>query len=251
MAKIEQILQFMEEVFEYATFPDYPHALNGLQVSGPEEVNDVSVGVDASEVTLREAGERGSHLLIVHHGLFWDGLGPLTGARYRKVSVLVKRRLGLFSLHLPLDAHVELGNAALLARAIGVSPDHPFGHYQDRSIGWWGEVSFDRAEVVGLVGAAAGGEVRLVPGGPARVSRVGVVTGGGYGFLEEAYRLGLDTLVTGEAPHHAFHAAMEMGINLILGGHYATETFGVKALGARLAQEFGVSWQFLDYPTGF
>jgi dinuclear metal center YbgI/SA1388 family protein len=251
MAKLEQILQFLREEFEYDGFPDYPNALNGLQVGGPGEIHGVAAAVDAGEATIRAAVQGGFDLLLVHHGLFWDGLGPLVGPRYRKVAALVRNGVGLFSLHLPLDAHHDLGNAAILMRSMGLVPEHPFGFYEDRAVGWSCETSLSRGDLEALLAEAVAGETRMVAGGPELISRVGVLTGGGSGFLAAAGEMGLDALVTGEAPHHAFHAAMEMGINLILGGHYATETFGVKALGERLAQEFGVSWEFLDHPTGF
>jgi putative NIF3 family GTP cyclohydrolase 1 type 2 len=134
---------------------------------------------------------------------------------------------------------------------LGLDPAHPFGFYREKAVGFWAEASVGREALKERLSAVVGHEARVVPGGPDTAARVGVLTGGGSGFLAEASSLGLDTLVTGEAPHHAFHDAMEMGINLILGGHYATETLGVRALGQRLAREFPVSWEFLDYPTGF
>jgi dinuclear metal center YbgI/SA1388 family protein len=251
MAKLEQVLQFLTDTLETPDFPDYPNALNGLQVSGPEEVSRVATAVDASEVTINAAVTGGFQLLVVHHGLFWDGVGPLTGPRFRKVAALVRGGVGLYSVHLPLDAHPEVGNCAILARSVGVSPAGRFGMYKEVPVGWWGVAEVPRGDLQEKVGLAVGGEARLVPGGPEVTGRVGVVTGGGSGFLADAASFGLDTLITGEAPHHAYHEAMEMGINLILGGHYATETFGVKAIGDRLVEEFGVFAEFLEYPTGF
>ena len=251
MAKLEQVLQFLTNAFEIADFPDYPHALNGLQVNGPKEIARVATGVDASEETINAAVAGGFHFLVVHHGLFWDGFGPLTGPRFRKVAALIRGGVGLFSLHLPLDAHPEMGNCAILAKMVGLDPSGRFGLYKDVPVGWWGTVDLPRGELEMKVGKAVGSETRLVPGGPEVSARVGVITGGGSGFLAEAASLGLDTLITGEAPHHAYHEAMELGINLILGGHYATETFGVRAVGDRLVREFGVDQEFLEYPTGF
>jgi len=250
MAKLEQILYFLEDTFEPTIFPDYPHALNGLQVEGRDEVSRLGAAVDASEETLTEARKRGVHLLLVHHGLFWDGPGPITGPRFRKVSTILKGEMGLYSLHLPLDAHAELGNNALLVARLGLEVGGRFGSFKEEKVGWWASGELKREELMGRLRVAVSGEARLIPGGPEDVKRVGVVTGGGTAALAEAAALGLDTLITGEAPHHAYHEAMELGVNLLLGGHYATETFGVKALAKTLSERFDIPWEFLDFPTG-
>ncbi len=250
MVKIEQILYFLEESFEASTFPDYTHALNGLQIEGRKEVGHVGAAVDASEETIAEAVRRGVHLLLVHHGLFWDGLGPITGPRFRKVAALIQGGIGLYSLHLPLDAHPKLGNNALLLRTLGLDPEGQFGSFEEVEVGWWASASMDRGVLLERLRESLEGEVRLIPGGSEEVNRVGVLTGAGASALSEASSMGLDTLITGEAPHHAYHEAMEMGMNLFLGGHYATETFGVKALAERLADKFDLSWEFLHFPTG-
>jgi len=250
MTDLESILQFIDEAFDVSSFPDYPNALNGLQVAGAGEVSRLGVAVDASEVTIRAALDRDIQLLLVHHGLFWDGFGPLTGPRFRKVAALISGGVALYGLHLPLDSHPGMGNSALLTRAMGLEPEAPFGGFQGREIGWWAQTSLGREALKGRLSEAVGGEVRLIPGGPEVVERVGVLTGGGASALEEASAGGLDALVTGEGAHHHYHDAMELGINLYLAGHYATETFGVKALGAALAKEFELDWEFLDFPTG-
>lgn len=250
MAKLEQILHFLDEVFAPATFPDYPHALNGMQVMGPEGVGRLAVAVDASEEAISAAVAKGSHLLLVHHGLFWGGLGPLTGPRFRKVAALIRGGVGLYSLHLPLDAHPELGNCVVLAKELGLEPGGRFGTFQEVEVGWWAPASGSRESLLTRLDGVVGGGARLIPGGPVEVQRVGVLTGAGAGALEEAASRGLDTLITGEAPHHAYHEAMELGVNLLLGGHYATETFGVKALGEKMAERFDLSWEFLEFPTG-
>ncbi len=249
MADLEQMLQFLEGTFRVSESTDYPNALNGLQVEGPAEIRRVAVAVDASEATIRAAAAREAQLLIVHHGLFWDGLAALTGPRFRKVHALLTGNLGLYALHLPLDAHPELGNCALLCRALGLEPTQRFGDYQGMPIGWWATAGMDRHILTERLSVAVGGEVRLIPGGPELANRVGVLTGAGASAIREAAQTGLDTLVTGEAAHHHYHDAIEFGVNLCLGGHYATETFGVKALGAAIAERFRVDWEFLDFPT--
>lgn len=250
MADLERILQFLEDTFGVTEFPDYPNALNGLQLEGPSHVQRLATAVDASEATIRAALLEEAQLLLVHHGLFWDGFGPLVGPRFRKVQALLNGGIALYALHLPLDAHHDLGNCALLCRAIGLEPASPFAEYEGRGIGWWARATLDREGLKDRLSEAVGGGVRLVEGGPETIRKVGILTGAGASALREAARTGLDALITGEAAHHHYHEAMELGVNLYLAGHYATETFGVRALGAALADRFEVAWEFLDFPTG-
>ncbi|MFC1660502.1 Nif3-like dinuclear metal center hexameric protein [Gemmatimonadota bacterium] len=250
MEKLESLIHFLDSRFDPENYPDYPNALNGLQVEGPREIHRVGAAVDASEKTIRLARERGVDLLLVHHGLFWGGLGRLTGPRYRKVTALIQAGMALYSLHLPLDAHPTFGNSALLASELGLKVEGGFAAYEGEHVGWWGRNNTDRAALGAALSAAVDGPVHTIPGGPEKIVRIGVVTGGGAGTMKEAADLGLDALVTGEAAHHHYHEALEVGINLFLAGHYATETFGVKALARHLAREFDVAWEFLDVPTG-
>ncbi len=251
--KLESLLQYLDAYLGIPDHPDYPVALNGLQVGGPGEVGRIVAAVDASEASIAAAVERGADLLLVHHGLFWEGLKPLTGRRLRRVRPLIESGVAVYSAHLPLDGHAEVGNSVLLARALGLHVEGAFAPYEGAPIGWWGTLD----PVLDAPGLAArleealdGAPVRLVPGGRDRVERVGVVTGGGASFVGDAVALELDALVTGEGSHHAYFDAMELGIHLLFGGHYATETFGVRALAAHLAERFGLEWEFLDQPTG-
>jgi dinuclear metal center YbgI/SA1388 family protein len=176
---------------------------------------------------------------------------PLTGSRFRKLARLVEADCGLYSAHLPLDSHPELGNCVLLALALGVEVEGRFGTHDGADIGWRGRVARQgRQELRAAVAEAVGGSVRLLAGGREEVETVGVITGGGGSLIEEAVRAGLDAFVTGEGSHHTYVEAMEMGINVYYGGHYATETFGVKALAAHLAERFSLTWEFLDFPSG-
>ena len=248
--ELERVVQFLDELLDVAAFPDYGNALNGLQVGGPSRVSSVVAAVDATEAAIHEAVSAGADMLVVHHGLFWGGLRPVTGPLFRKMSALIEGRLAVYSAHLPLDAHPELGNCAILAREIGVEIKGPCAAFKGAEIGWWGAVDSSRDALRDRLSTTLGGDVRLIPGGPAHVRRVAVVTGGGGSFLEEVAGQDLDALVTGEASHHSFHDAMELRVNLYLGGHYATETWGVRALAERLGEEFGVDWSFIDLPTG-
>jgi dinuclear metal center YbgI/SA1388 family protein len=250
--KLESLLQYMDEYLALQGHPDYTGALNGLQVEGPSDVAHLVAAVDASEASISAAVAAGADLMIVHHGLFWGGLQPLTGRHYRKVRALIEGGTALYSAHLPLDGHAEVGNSALLGRALGLESRGRFGDYGGVEIGWWGELS----ESTGIDGlkaafeAVVGGPVHVIAGGPERIQRVGVVTGGGASFIGAAIESGLDALVTGEGSHHSHFDAMELGLNVLMGGHYATETFGVRALAEQLAERFGLSWEFIDQPTG-
>jgi len=248
---LEDLLQYVDTLLNVGDHPDYPGAVNGLQVDGPEDVRRIAAAVDASFETISAAAAVGAQLLIVHHGLFWKGLRPLTGRRYRNIASLVRGKVGLYSVHLPLDAHPELGNCILLARALGLDVQGRFADFDRAPIGWWGTVKPSTPEdFLDHVGQVVGGPVRLLSGGDHAVRSVGIVTGAGGSFIEEAARSGLDALVTGEASHHTYVDALELGVHVVLAGHYATETYGVNALAAHLADRFDLAWDFLDRPSG-
>ena len=248
--KLESLLQYLSEYLRLEDFPDYPLATNGLQVEGPETVSKICVAVDSSEAVINEAARRGADLLIVHHGLFWDGRHRVTGPRYRKLHTLITEGLALFSAHLPLDAHSEVGNCAVLARELGLDRLERFGTYAGEKIGWWGFLDAEREAFRETIARVVGGPVKLIPGGPEQLHRVAVVTGGAASLISEAADAGIDALVTGEGAHHTFHEAMELGVNAYYAGHYATETWGVKALAAHIEERFEIPWEFIDAPTG-
>lgn len=248
--KSESLFQYIDGYLAIDEHPDYPNAMNGLQVGGSIEVAHVCAAVDASVESIRAAAEEDADALLVHHGLFWSGLEPITGRRYRKISTLVRSDVALYSAHLPLDAHPEVGNSILLARAVGVTKEQPFGTYDDVRIGWSGTLEDTREGVRERLEDVVGGPVKVIAGGPETVERVGVVTGGGGSFVGEAADAGLDALITGEGSHHSYVEAVELGVNVFYAGHYATETFGVRALAEHLAERFGLTWSFLDFPSG-
>ena len=272
VASLSQVVAFLDDYLAVKEVPDYPGALNGLQVEGPDPVRRVAVAVDASEAVIGKATKWCADLLLVHHGLFWDGLQPLVGRRFRKVQALVAGGTALYSTHLPLDAHTEVGNAAVLARKLGLTDLVPFGEYKGCAVGCAGTVENSAgvengthaengtqagngagtpiADIEARLAAVLGGPVRTLPGGPDTIVRVGVVTGGGASMLGEAAAKGLDALVTGEAQHHHAIDAAELGVTVVLGGHYATETWGVKATADTLQERFGVETMFVDSPTG-
>jgi len=251
--KLESLLQYMDGYLGVADHPDYRTALNGLQLQGPAEVERVATAVDASRDTIAEAADVGADLLIVHHGLFWGGLQPVVGRLHERLSSLMKAEVGLYSCHLPLDGHAEIGNCVLLARALGLELQGRVGRYEGADIGWWGRLPEPlgvEALTERVSAAVGGGPVQALPGGPDRIETVGVVTGGGASFVREAVELELDAFVTGEGAHHTYFDATEFGIHVLFAGHYATETFGVRALGEHLTERFDIPSHFIDMPTG-
>ncbi|WP_420127187.1 Nif3-like dinuclear metal center hexameric protein [Longimicrobium sp.] len=245
------LIEYLDGYLRVREVPDYPNAVNGLQVDcGRSQVRRIAVAVDAVQHTVDAAVREGADLLLVHHGLFWDGNQPVTARRYRRLKALLDADVGLYSAHLPLDVHPEVGNNALLARELGVEIRGTFGDYKGAPVGVWGEIDIRREALCARLDALLGGRVTMVPGGPEHVRSVGVITGGAGGETEAAARMGLDAFVSGEGAHHNFFDAEEGGVNLLLGGHYATETFGVRALARHLEERFGLEWTFIDHPTG-
>jgi len=233
---------------------DYDGARNGLQVANRGRIHRIAAAVDASLTTVRLAAAAGADLMIVHHGLFWSPRMPWTGPNYELLRALLDHDIAVYSSHLPLDAHPRLGNSARLADALGWRrPRRPFFFDQRNpamALGVQTTTRIDRAALVEQVGRAVNGPVRVIPGGPAVCRRIGIVTGGAGGEVALAAREGVDTFITGEGPHWTYALAEELGLNVLYAGHYATETFGVRALAEKLAGKAGVPWVYLDHPTG-
>lgn len=249
--ELRELVTYLDSYLGVLEVPDYPDAVNGLQVEGREEVRRICAAVDASVAAIEEAVVRGCDLLLVHHGLFWGGVRAITGRRYRKLARLIQAGVSLYSAHLPLDAHPEVGNNAVLARELGIVVEGRFGEYAGYPLGWWGRVRAARDELRDRLGVLLGSAIRLIPGGPEVIERVGVVTGAASESIEAAASMGLDALITGEGPHRTYFDAMELGVNVYYAGHYATETWGVRALAEHLRERFALAWEFIDQPTGF
>jgi dinuclear metal center YbgI/SA1388 family protein len=248
--RLQDLVAYLDSYLRIAEVPDYPNALNGLQVENSGEVTRIAVAVDASEATILEAIRRGCDLLLVHHGLFWDVNQAVTGRRYRRLRPLIEHGVAVYSAHLPLDLHPEVGNNVVLARELGIALEGSFGLYQGVEVGVWGTLDLGREAFTARLDDVLGGPVRLLPGGGERIRRVGVLTGAGGGVIGEAIAAGLDAFVTGEGAHHTYFDAIEGSLNVYYGGHYATETWGVRALGRHLADRFGLPFEFIDQPTG-
>ncbi len=244
------VVRYCDRLLRIAEFHDYDGAVNGLQVERRGPVTRLAAAVDASLATVKLAIAAKTDLLIVHHGLFWAPSHPWTGARYELLGQLLGHNLAVYSAHLPLDAHPKLGNNARLSAALGLHRPHPFFFDHGQFIGLRASARIKREDLVRRVRRATGVEPRVIPAGPTVCQRIGVVTGGAGSELRRAAQEGVDTFVTGEGPHWTYALAEELGVNVLYGGHYATETFGVKALAAHLSRKFDVPWTFIDHPTG-
>ena len=251
MTRLHSIISALDELLEPAAFGDL--GPNGLQVPGPQDVQRVVTGVSAQRALVERAVEEGAQLVLVHHGLFWDfmpaGLTPTLAERLRP---LFKHDVALAAYHLPLDGHPELGNNAILAERLGCERHEPFGTYRGAAIGRAGTFPGDgvaAADLFARVREVTAREPTVFDGGPDLVRRIGIVSGSGADALNEAIDLGLDAFLTGEPREHVMADAREAGIHFIAAGHYATETFGVRALGDWLAQRFGVEHVWVDIPN--
>ncbi|HEX4630549.1 MAG TPA: Nif3-like dinuclear metal center hexameric protein [Chthoniobacterales bacterium] len=250
VASLTQIVSYADEHLRIREIADWENALNGLQVENSGAVTKIGAAVDASMRTIELAIENGVNLLIVHHGLFWPGLQPISGGRRRMFEQIFRNDLAIYSAHLPLDVHSVLGNNAQLAASLGFENTEPFFEAKGQLVGLRAETKMSREELAAKLEKSLGGPVKMFAWGPAETKSIGLVTGGAGSEIYAVARDGIDTFITGEAPHWAAVAAQELGLNLLLGGHYATETFGVKAFAAHLSERFDLPWEFIDSPTG-
>lgn len=229
---------------------DYDGAVNGLQVENSGHVTRIAAAVDASLATVKLAIKAKADLLVVHHGLFWSKSYPWTGKKYELLRALIENNIAVYSSHLPLDAHPKFGNNAQLCAALGFKKVRPFFQSHGQLIGLQTTVNISRDELAAKLRRATNSNPLVIPGGGEMCHRIGIVTGGAGGDLKAAAAEGVDTFITGEGPHWTYALAEELGLNVFYGGHYATETFGVKALCAHLSKQFHVPWVFLNHPTG-
>lgn len=250
MADLHEMVAFLDRELNVSEIADYGGAMNGLQLANDGRVDRVVAAVDASIPVIEAVAAGGPGLLIVHHGMFWQGAQPITGAFYRKLRVAMKAGLAIYSSHLPLDVHPDWGNNALLAEALGVIHPRPDIEIKGFRVGLSGEWHGSRAELAGRLEEVLGGRVHVCPAGPERISRVAVITGGAGSEVAKIAQIGVDAFITGEGPHWSYCLAEELGINLFYGGHYATETFGVQRVAKVLGERFGIPWSFCDHPTG-
>ena len=247
---LRSLVAYCDRLLKTHAFQDWEGAVNGLQVENRGTVSRLAVAVDGSLATIKMALSARADLLLVHHGLFWGPSHPWTGKRYEMLRLLWEGDLAVYSSHLPLDAHPKLGNNARLCAALGLKKLQPFFFEKGRYLGFRSATKIHRDDLVRRLAEVLGRGPILLPGGAPLCRQIGVVTGGAGNQLKQAAREGVDTFITGEGAHWTYALAEEIGINVLYGGHYATETFGVKALAAHLSNKFKLPWLFLDHPTG-
>lgn len=250
MTKLNEITHYTDEFLRLPACGDWSNAMNGLQVENSGRVTKIGAAVDASTRTFKVAAERGVDLLLVHHGLFWQGVQTITGAFRRQLAFLLERDVALYSAHLPLDVHPLVGNNPQLATSLDLTNAEPFLEVKGQLAGLKVLGEIHRDDLADRLEHSLGAPAKLIPAGPAVARTIAVITGGAGSEIYAVAREGVDTFITGEAPHWAAVAAEELGVNLFLGGHYATETFGVKALAAHLSERFAIPWEFIAAPTG-
>jgi dinuclear metal center YbgI/SA1388 family protein len=256
MPALARLAEFLDTTLNIAGIPDYPNAVNGVQLENVGNIERIATAVDFSSETVTGAVNAGARLLIVHHGMFWGGVQPITAHRHQRLWSLVTHDVAVYSAHLPLDVHPELGNNALLAKRLDLTPSGSFARYQTIDVGLAGEADIPTrilAERAGDLAAAFRGTLVTTPFDSDRITkRWAICTGAGADSrtLQEASQRGIDTLIVGEGPHHTAVEARELGIVVLYAGHYATETLGVRALGEALATRFELTSTFIDAPSG-
>ncbi len=252
---LADLCQRLDDELDTEAYASADASPNGLQV-GPASapIDHVAFAVDAAVETIDRAAAAGADLLVTHHGIVWQHLERITETSYRRVAPLIDDDLALYVSHLPLDGHQQLGNAAGVADVLDLDNRAPFGDYDGVWVGQRGSLA-DPTTAAGLrerlTGSLDTGDraVRVMDFGPSTISDVAIVTGSGADFLDEAAAAGVDAFVTGEGKQHMYHQARELGVTVVLAGHYATETFGVSALQA-LVEDWGLETTYIDCPTG-
>ena len=251
MTALNDIVTLLDSTLRIGEIRDASVAVNGLQVENNGQVTKVALAVDGSQKSIDDAIAAGADLLVLHHGIYWCGLRPMTGWFKKKIESCLQHNLAIYSAHLPLDLHPELGNNAGLAKALGLQDCRPEVDYHGTMIGVSGFFAGTVGELRAAYARVCQSEVTgIAHDATAPAGRVAICSGGAGEEIYQMQAKGYGTYLTGEENHWVRNAAEDMGINILFAGHYATETFGVKALGELLAKEFGLPIVFIDNPTG-
>ncbi len=253
MVKREELIRYLDERLDIESVTDY--SMNGLQVQGTDQIDKAALAVDAALITFRKAAEQKCPIILTHHGILWKSPERITGPFYEKIKFLINRNINLYAVHLPLDAHPELGNNAELARMMELNEIKPFGYDRMSGIhlGFSGqlpdEMTVEELRNVWRTNLAC--EPKVLPFGPKKIRKAAIVSGSAGNMLGEAIKEGLDCFITGEGSHPHYHQALEFGIHVIYLGHYHSEKPGIKALGKELEKIFKIQTVFIDEPTSF
>lgn len=256
MTTPEELANYADRLLDSAGCPDYPNALNGLQITSRNPVMGIAAAVDFSTRTIEGAVKNRANLLLVHHGMFWSGLERIVDVGYRRLRLLMEQDVAVYSSHLPLDRHPSLGNNVLLAQQLGLEPSGSFARHGEISIGASGSADLETvvlAERAREFARTCGGDIRTTTiASGRRTKRWAMCTGAGASAetLDEAVAMRVDTIIVGEGPHWTAVSAEERGLAIIYAGHYATETLGVRALARHLSEKFSLPWSFIEAPTG-
>ncbi len=250
MITISDLNKYLSSLLDPDNVVDY--GINGIQVDTQSDIQSITYGVDISQALVQKAIENKSQLIIVHHGLFWGGVMPLTGNHYKRVSALIKNDIGLIAYHLPLDSHVELGNNSNILRSCGINELNPFGKYKNSTIGWGGisPVGLSLSDILKSLGVTDQRYWRFSGDKNKHFFKIAAVSGGGAGCFDEALSYGYDLLITGEFDHKYYHTALESDTAILFIGHYYSETFGIKSLMDHMSNKFRIDSYFEDIPTG-
>lgn len=248
---LDEVVRFLDAELNVAEIPDYTGAMNGLQLANSGKVTKVGSAVDASLPVIEKAVAAGVDLLIVHHGLFWQGAQKIVAAQYDKLKIAMDADMAIYSSHIPLDIHKLYGNNVLLSRAIGMNEAEAYYDWKGVTLGLKQKLDVSIDALLKSVECAVGGAVHVCRGRKSSdVGMVGVITGGAGSEVQAMAAAGIDTFITGEGPHWSFPLAEELGLNVIYAGHYATETFGVREIMNLLSNKYSVSKHYVNHPTG-
>lgn len=248
--KTTELVNYLYKLLNIADYSDV--SLNGLQVaSGEREIKRVVFAVDACKESIDKTAELEADMLFVHHGLFWGEPIAITGTHCTRVKTLLDNNIALFTCHLPLDASYEFGNNAEMGRIIGLKEPKPFSEFRGKTIGWYGklETPLEIEEICKKLGFSEERGLKVLDFGKKLISSVGIVSGKSVSDVFEINELGMDAFITGECSHEVFHYCKEAGINMICGGHYQSEVFGVQAVARHLKSKLGIETCFVDIPT--
>ena len=246
MACINDIVRFCDNRLDITKVPDFSGSCNGLQLQNNQSVFKIGSSVDAGIEPFRKAIAKGVDFLIVHHGLFWTPPVPLTGTNYLKIKLCLDNNLAVYASHLPLDCHSEIGNNFILASKIGLKPYGSFLPFEGNDIGLLASNTLTRKELNSKLRQIFPKGITSMEFGSEKPDKIAILTGSGQSAVEKVQDSGSDTLVTGELKQQHFNIAQELGLNLYACGHYATETFGVQALGLEVAEKFKLAYEFID-----